>query len=515
MGALLKYVIPRVDIVHSCILYKERAKSCSHLENPLSLGFKCMDEARKKVLIVDDEKGVRDSLRLLLKAHFDVETAQDGLEALSMVDQSCPDLILLDVIMPNLDGMETLKQLNERGKTIPVVMLTATNTVKTAVHAMKLGAVDYLNKPFDVEELTSLIVQTLSIEHSSQANSGAVAKSSLPIPQADFGPMVGQSQSMNELFAKVAQVAERDTTILITGESGTGKELIARQLHMLSPRKNAPFVAINCAAIPETLIESELFGHEKGAFTHAVERRLGHFEQADGGTLFLDEIGELSLPVQVKMLRFLQEHEFYRVGRSKPIKVDVRIIAATNKNLEDLILEKKFRQDLYYRINVIGVKIPALRDRYEDIPRLANHFLTRFKPLYGDRVMEFSKEAIDVLVAYDWPGNVRELENAVECLMALCPNDKISEDDLPRKLKARSSVEPMRFQMADSNMNFDQAEQMFESEMIVKALRKTNYVQTRAAELLGISRRILKYKMDKLGISDSPGGEATTTPVPE
>lgn len=470
-----------------------------------------MLEARKRVLIVDDEVGVRDSLRLLLKSSFDVHTAEDGQQALSMVDEIKPDLILLDVLMPNLDGMQTLKQLKERSVDAPVIMLTATNTVKTAVQAMKWGAVDYLSKPFEVEELTTLIISTLSSIEAKVPSADSSPRRHIPAPAADFGSMVGKSPSMAELFQKVRQVAERDTTVLITGESGTGKELIARQIHELSPRRGKPFIALNCAAIPETLIESELFGHERGAFTHAVEKRIGHCELADSGTLFLDEIGELSLPVQVKMLRFLQEQEFYRVGRSKPIKVDVRIIAATNKNLEELIKAKAFRQDLYYRINVIGVGLPPLRDRYEDIPYLVQHFITKFQPVYGGKELKITTEAMNMLVQYDWPGNVRELENVIESLMALSQHNEISEADLPRKLKSRASVEGFKNAVFDESLKFEEAEKMFESEMILKALRKTNFVQTRAAELLGISRRILKYKMDKLGISDRPEGAAVAT----
>lgn len=465
-----------------------------------------MMEARKRVLIVDDEQGIRDSLRLLLKSNFDVHTAEDGQQALALIDDVNPDLILLDVLMPNLDGIATLKQLRERSVNIPVIMLTATNTVKTAVQAMKWGAVDYLSKPFEVEELTNLIVGTLSDREADQQKEAAKSEQASSEPSADFGPMVGRSPVMLDLFQRISQVAERDTTVLITGESGTGKELVAKQIHNLSPRKNGPFIAINCAAIPETLIESELFGHERGAFTHAIERRIGHCELADGGTLFLDEIGELSLPVQVKMLRFLQEQEFYRVGRSKPIKVNVRIIAATNKNLEELIKQKTFRQDLFYRINVIGIGLPPLRDRYEDIPALIEHFTSSCSPMYGDKKIKLSPEAMELLVQYDWPGNVRELENVVESLMALCTKEDIEASDLPRKVRAKAhSAEPGRSAaLMDEGLSFEEAEKRFETEMIVKALRKTNYVQTRAAELLGISRRILKYKMDKLGISDRP-----------
>jgi DNA-binding NtrC family response regulator len=409
-------------------------------------------------------------------------------------------------LMPRLDGIGTLKELRDRQCRAPVIILTANSTVPAAVQAMKLGAVDYLNKPFDMAALTSLIVSTLGNASAPPPLEAERRDEVVKMAPADFGPIVGSARPMQELYQKVAQVAARDTTVLITGESGTGKELVARRIHDLSARSAKPFVPINCAAIPETLIESELFGHEKGSFTSAIDQRIGHFELADGGTIFLDEIGELSLSVQVKMLRFLQEHEFYRVGRSKPIRVDVRVVAATNRRLEELIREKRFRQDLYYRVNVINLELPPLRDRFEDIPALVEHFLAKYASLYDNRRLRLSKEAMNVLVEYPWPGNVRELENVIESLMALCPHDQIEEDDLPIKLKVRCN-EKMDFNIFEGSLNFQEAERVFETEMIVKALRKTSYVQTRAAELLGISRRILKYKMDKLGISEGPCGE--------
>jgi two-component system, NtrC family, response regulator AtoC len=463
-------------------------------------GIKQSDKKRK-VLVVDDEKTVRDSLRLLLKTSFEVIVAENGLEALDLIEHEEPDLVLLDVMMPKLDGVATLQAMRDRNWQIPVVMLTANNTVKTAVEAMKLGAVDYLNKPFDVESLTTLIVNTL--DAGNECSKAAEPKRPvIEAPDGDFGKLVGQSEVMQAVFQKISQVAERDTTVLITGESGTGKELVAKRIHELSRRSDKPFVPINCAAIPETLIESELFGHEKGAFTHAVDRRLGYFELADGGTIFLDEIGELSLTVQVKMLRFLQEHEFYRVGDSRPIRVNVRVVVATNKNLEDLIREKKFRQDLFYRINVINIPLPPLRDRFEDIMALMTYFLTKFRPMYSDKSLVFAPEAQNLLVEYDWPGNVRELENLVESLMALSPTETVGPEDLPVKFRKRCDRSRSTAEVFDGSMNFQEAEQVFEKEMILKALRKTNFVQTRAAELLGISRRILKYKMDKLGISE-------------
>ena len=462
-----------------------------------------MIEERKKVLIVDDEPGIRDSLRLLLQNSYEVITAADGAEALSLAGSVTPDLVLLDLILPKVDGIEILRQLKESGVNTPIIILTATNTVKTAVQAMKYGAVDYLNKPFDIEELRRLIAETLN-GATTELKSPASSPQAAQVIAADFGPMVGRAESMTQLFQKIRQVAERDTTVLVTGESGTGKELVAKLIHSESPRKDGPFIPINCAAIPETLIESELFGHEKGSFTSAHEKRIGYFELANGGTLFLDEIGELSLAVQVKILRFLQEQEFYRVGRSKPIKVNVRIIAATNRDLEQAISAKSFREDLYYRINVIGLHIPPLRDRFEDIPAFVEHFVEHFSSTYRGRRVQFSQEALDTLVAYAWPGNVRELENVIESLMALCPNDLIKADDLPEKLRTPSEIGSLAQPAARGAIGFEEAEKRFETEIIMKALKKSNYVQTRAAELLGISRRILKYKMDKLGISDKP-----------
>ena len=488
-----------------------------------------MQVDKRRVLIVDDEEGVRSSLRLLLKSHFEVSTASDGNQALELVGSFDPEIILLDVMMPSLDGIQTLRELKSRGVSVPVIMLTAANTVKTAVEAMKLGAVDYLNKPFDVESLTSLIVETLSeFERLPVRDSSSSARKQ---ESAGVSSLIGSSSVMKGIFSQVEQVASKDTTVLITGESGTGKELFANRIHQLSARSDKPFVAINCAAIPETLIESELFGHERGAFTSAVEQRIGHFELADGGTLFLDEIGELSLQVQVKMLRFLQEQEFFRVGSTEPIQVDVRIIAATNRSLEDLIKAGTFRQDLYYRINVINLQLPALRDRFEDIPALAKHFVEKFQPHYDDRSLSFEEEALETLVQYSWPGNVRELENVIESLMALSTESVISKGDLPPKLSKSEPSAKAQFQIFGDNLNFEEAEKRFEEEMILKALKKTNYVQTRAAELLGISRRILKYKMDKLGITErleqekgeSPGletpsesgGRKAESPVPD
>lgn len=464
-----------------------------------------MTDLRRRILVVDDEPTIRESLQLILKRNFDVEIAEDGESALTVIENFSPDLILLDVMMPRLDGLETLRRLRENQKAIPVVMLTAVGAVQTAVTAMKYGARDFINKPVDIDQLTTLIVNILDqAEHFPMPY--PVTPLTLTEGEEEVPLLIGNSQAMRNVLTRVQQVAERDTTVLVTGESGTGKELVARLIHRLSPRSKGPFVPINCGAIPETLIESELFGHERGAFTNAVERRIGHCELSDKGTLFLDEIGELSHAVQVKILRFLQEHEFYRLGRSKPIRVDSRIVAATNRNLEEAVASRIFRSDLYYRIHVVNIEIPPLRDRFEDIPILLDHFLRKLGRRYAGRALEFSSASMDALIQYEWPGNIRELENVIESLMALSPVDKIEVEHLPRRItnnRRKSSEETI----TPGALQFQKAERDFETDIILKALKKSNYIQTRAAELLGISRRILKYKMDKLGISDRPPEE--------
>ena len=460
-----------------------------------------MEGNLRKILIVDDEESVRDSLALLLKDSYLVEKVGDPQDVLALVQRDPhPDAILLDVLLPGLNGLALLKSIKEIDPKLPVVMLTGAGSVKGAVEAMQHGATNYINKPFDIRELKEVLAGIFTERRC--AKSGGPSTTRVLTVDADFGPMVGKSAAMLNMFSQVDTVASRDSTVLITGESGTGKELVARQIHLRSSRKHGPFIALNCASIPESLIESELFGHEKGAFTHAVERRLGQFELADGGTLFLDEIGELSPAVQVKLLRFLQEQEFYRVGRSKPIRVDVRIVTATNKDLEELVRVGTFRQDLFYRVNVINLTLAPLRDRHEDVGPLIENFVARLSRQYGGRELLFSPEAKELLVSYDWPGNVRELGNVIESILALCPGDTVREVDLPRKIRERASTDPVPSKNFSSGLAFQEAERMFETEMIIKALRRANFVQVRAAEMLGISRRILKYKMDKLKINE-------------
>jgi DNA-binding NtrC family response regulator len=452
----------------------------------------------RKILIVDDEVSVRDSLRMIFKKDYQVIMAGSAEEAIIKVKSEEPDLIFLDIIMPEKDGMQALKEIRGMHPQIPVIMLTATKTLKTAVEAMKLGAYDYITKPFDVEELKLIAQKALESRDLRRENrrlQGEVEE------RYHFDNIIGKSKEMRDIYATIRQIAEKNSTVLIHGESGTGKELVARAIHYNSHRKNKPFVAVNCAAIPETLIESELFGHEKGAFTDAQTRRIGHFELADQGTLFLDEVSELILPTQAKILRALQERDFVRVGGGKTISVDVRLISATNKNLEEMMARGAFRSDLFYRINVVPLTIPPLRKRKEDILLLAKHFLDKHA---GVGKKKISPEAMDILIAYDWPGNVRELENIIERIVVLTTSDTITPDDVPSSLKTESRVELIKLGVLDGRISFEDAEKEFERDIIIEALKKSNFVQTRAADLLGMSRRILKYKMDKYSIAEPP-----------
>ncbi len=459
-----------------------------------------VNEKLRSVLVVDDEVGARESLKMILKNDYEVFSAKDAEEAFLLVKDRSPDVILLDIILPDLDGLKVLEKVKQNDPDAVVIMITATKTVKTAVEAMKLGAYDYVTKPFDIDELRLIISRSLStkaLEQEVKYRREEMDKN------FDFRNIIGKSKSMKDIFKVVKQIADSRSTALIMGESGTGKELISRAIHYNSNRKNFPFVTINCAAIPETLIESELFGHEKGAFTNAIERKLGRFEVAHQGTLFLDEIGELSLATQAKILRFLEEREFNRVGGSKTIKVDVRLITATNKDLNQMIKKGSFREDLYYRINVVPILLPPLRERKEDIPLLIEHFIDKFGVESSKNVKGVSKEALDAMIQYEWPGNIRELENLIERVITLTANEYIQSNELPPFLKSVPKVDGLKESVLDGKVSFLQAEEEFEREVILDALKKTNYIQSHAAEILGISRRILKYKMDKLGINQT------------
>ncbi|HKW86790.1 MAG TPA: sigma-54 dependent transcriptional regulator [Nitrospiraceae bacterium] len=453
---------------------------------------------KKRVLLVDDEPGIRATLKAVLEPMYEVTCASDARAALDLFRQEAPNLVILDVILPGTDGLTVLQTIRSEDQGIPVIMLTGTKTVKTAVDAMKMGAADYLTKPFDVEELRLIVAKTLETHDLEREVRYLRAQ---VVNRYSFHNLVGKSQSMQEIYSKIEQVAGSRTTVLITGESGTGKELVARAIHYNSPRRDRPFIPLNCAALPETLIESELFGHEKGSFTDASARRVGQFELAHGGSLFLDEIGDLSPTTQAKLLRVLQEREFTRIGGTQPIKVDVRIIAATNQNVEDLVRQGRFREDLYYRINVIALYLPPLRERAQDIPLLAKHFLAKRIEEEKLPLQEFSKEALELLTRYSWPGNVRELENVVEQAIVWSRGTTITPEHLPAIFRTDTRSSSLREDTLSGRLSLEKAVMEFEKEIILDTLKRTNYVQTHAAAALGISRRMLKYRMDTLGIS--------------
>jgi two-component system, NtrC family, response regulator AtoC len=453
---------------------------------------------RRRVLIVDDEVGVRESLRMALKDDYDTTMAASGAEALQALAAGGIDVALLDIIMPGTDGMQVLEELRTRHPNLPVIMLTATKTLKTAVAAMKLGAFHYIAKPFDVDDLRA---------HLEKATEQAALVREVEELRTEVGRryhldnIIGRSARMQEVFKTVLTVAPLKTTVLITGESGTGKELIAKAIHYQSPRARRSLITLNCAAIPETLLESELFGHEKGSFTDAHTKKLGQFELAHEGSLFLDEIGEMGASTQAKLLRVLEHGEFLRVGGTKPVNVDVRIIAATNRDLALSMKEGTFRPDLYYRLNVVTLHLPALRERRDDLLLLVRHFTEAKARDMGIPEKTFRPEAVDVLMRYPWPGNVRELENLIERLMVLSEGSSIDAEDLPDQVR-RGEQDPgtIKEQVLQGRKSLGSAVDDFEREIILEALMATDFNQTRAAETLGTTRRILKYRMDKLGI---------------
>ena len=464
---------------------------------------------KKRVLLVDDEPRVRASLKVVLEPAYDVLEAADAQQGLEAFKAESPSLVLLDVILPGTDGLSVLQTMRSEDPSIPVIMLTGTKSVKTAVDAMKLGAADYLSKPFDIEELRIVVDRTLNSKELEREVRQLRAQ---VVQRYAFHNLIGKSPSMQEVYAKIEQVADSRTTVLVTGESGTGKELVAKAIHYNSSRRERPFIALNCAALPETLIESELFGHEKGSFTDATARRVGQFELANSGTLFLDEIGDLSATTQAKLLRVLQEREFNRIGGVQPIKVDVRIIAATNKNLDELVRKGLFREDLYYRINVIALYLPPLRDRGEDIPLLAKHFLVKRIEEEKRPAQEFSKDSLELVSRYPWPGNVREMENIVEQAFIWSKGcHVITPEHLPTILRTDTRSTSLRDDTLAGRLSLEKAVMEFEREIILDALKRTNYVQTHAATMLGISRRMLKYRMDTLGISRPDSGAMDQT----
>lgn len=452
----------------------------------------------KTVLIVDDDSAIAESLKIVLKPEYRLIWAPTGEEALKQFFRNQVHLILLDIILPGGDGFSLLKQVREFDPAIPIIMLTGTPMIRTAVEAMKQGATDYLTKPFDIEELQLTLRKAMAV-YDLEREILMLRSEVKHLYQPEN--LVGKSGLLQEVFLKIAQAADAKTTVLITGESGTGKEMVARALHFTSVRSERPFVAINCASIPETLIESELFGYEKGAFTDASSRKKGQFETAHGGTLFLDEVAELSPATQAKLLRVLQSKSFSRVGGTQTIEVDVRLVAATNQNLEEALRRGSFREDLFYRINVLSIHLPPLRDRKEDIPLLVSHFLLKKSKEEGKKPKILNRAAQACLMQYDWPGNVRELENVIEQAVTLSPGRTVEERDLPPFMRSRRRINTLKDQTLDGRVSFLDAVRTFERDIIGTALRKTNHVQTRTARLLGISRRILKYKMDALGLA--------------
>jgi DNA-binding NtrC family response regulator len=462
-----------------------------------------------RILVVDDEPSVRESLRMVLKERYEVITAKSGDEALEKIDTEPVDVVLLDIIMPGMDGLEVLERIKQRASTPQVIMLTATKTVKTAVNAMKLGAFDYITKPFDVDEL-QLIVDR-AVQSAALAREVEALRSEVGV-RYRFDNIVGHSRNIQSVLATVSMVAPLKTTVLITGESGTGKELIARAIHYNSPRANNPLVTLNCAAIPESLLENELFGHERGAFTDAYAKQLGQFENADNGTLFLDEIGDMQPSTQAKILRVLEQGEFLRIGGTQPINVDVRVIAATSRDLHQGMREGTFRSDLYYRLNVVAIHVPPLRERREDIPVLVQHFLKTKIAELGIQEKSFTSDALDVLGQYSWPGNVRELENVIERSLVLSTGSIMTVQDLPQYLLSNDAT-PQAVQQAvlRGETRLSDAVDQFELALIRKALEETQYNQTRAAALLGTTRRILKYKIDKLGLTEESNQESASS----
>ncbi|MBL8053806.1 MAG: sigma-54-dependent Fis family transcriptional regulator [Nitrospira sp.] len=459
------------------------------------------------ILIVDDEEAIRTSLRSILEDEgYEVAVAANGLEALKIYGTDPPDLMILDIWMPEMDGLETLRRVKEFVPTTQVMMISGHGSIETAVKAIKLGAYDYIEKPLSLENVTFRVKQALEQYRLAQENRALRSK-----VERKF-ELVGQSPVMQRLRELIATAGPTNSRVLIGGENGTGKELVARAIHLHSPRADHPFVAVNCAAIPETLIESELFGHEKGSFTGAISMKRGQFEQANGGTLFLDEIGDMSLSTQAKVLRALQEQQFTRVGGTKLMKVDVRVLAASNKDLEKEIGKGQFREDLYYRLNVVPIVVPPLRERREDIPALVQHFMRLHAEEQGLRMKDVSPDAMGVFQQYDWPGNIRELRNLIERLMIMVPGFTIEAAQATLSLQGRTTgVVPMNTASAapllsKSYDSLRDARNAFEKEYISRKLREHHWNISRTADDLKIERSHLHRKIKLLDVEMRPEG---------
>ena len=451
-----------------------------------------------RILVVDDEESMREFLRILLeKQGHEVSTAEDGEAGLHQAMDRGADLVISDIRMPRLDGVGLLTRLREHGLETPVILVTAYASRDSAIQAMKQGAFDYITKPFKIDEIRLVIHRALAEAERRHRGEAATPAAEEPVLQG----IIGRSPKMVELYTLIGRVAAVNSAVLITGESGTGKEMVARTIHYNSPRSSKPFVAINCGAIPEQLLESELFGHVKGSFTGAVASKAGLLEMAQGGTVFLDEVAEMSPLLQVKLLRFLQDHIFRRVGGTEDIEVDVRIMAATNKNLTQMIQHGTFREDLFYRLNVISVELPPLRERWEDIPLLARNFLELFAARAGRPVMGIAPEAMEILMAYSWPGNVRELENVIERAVALTTADEVRVESLPPSVR-RPPPPPVfpRLEVPPEGLDLEQVVADLEKNLMQDALQKSGGVQTKAAQLLGINFRSFRYRAKKYGL---------------
>jgi two-component system, NtrC family, response regulator AtoC len=452
----------------------------------------------RRVLVVDDEENIRLVLRTLLKKHgYEVEVADSGESALALVDTFGPDVILTDVRMPKMGGLDLLATLKAKQNAATVIVMSAYGNVDLALEAMKAGAYDYVGKPFKPDEI--VLALRKAEERESLRRENRALKEHIRA-ENQFESILAKSPAMSEIFRTITKIAEFKTTVLISGESGVGKELVARALHSRSSRKSAPFVAINCGAIPENLLESELFGHKRGAFTDASSDRRGLFEEATGGTLFLDEIGELPLNLQVKLLRVLQEESIRRLGDAKDIKVDVRIIAATHRDLTAEVKAGRFREDLFYRVNVLPIAIPPLRARREDISLLIDHFIARNNARLGTQTRGLTHEARKLLLEYAWPGNVRELENTIERAMVLSEVEILDTADLPERI--RDALDTVQMQLATGELSIKKTTLVVEEILIRRALTKTKGNRTRAAEILEISHRALLYKIKDYKIVD-------------
>jgi two-component system response regulator AtoC len=459
--------------------------------------------AQKTLLVADDDASIRSLLKQLLSDEgFNVLEASTGIEVVDKVKESSPDLVIMDVRMPELDGIEALSRIKASNPKTSVLIMTAFGSSNAAIRAMELGAFDYITKPFELDRITHTVKRVLEYQDL-VAEVGVLRDEISSLVQTER--IVGNSPAMQEVYKTIGKVAKADATVLITGESGTGKELVAEALHYNSNRRSGPLVKVSCAALPETLLEAELFGHEKGSFTGAMTQRRGRFEMADKGTIFLDEIGEMSLATQTKLLRVLQERKIERIGSNLPIKTDIRIIVATNKDLQKQVEQNKFRDDLYYRLNVININMPPLRERKEDIPSLVEHFLAKHRYSATAQPAAISEEALRRLMEYDWPGNVRELENVVERAVVLSRGQIITSRELPfGEHEGAEGEEEGADEVPGDRSFFKKSVAQFEKDLIMKALRDAAGNRSKAAEMLGIYRRLLYAKIKEYGLEGFP-----------